>query len=60
MDLEVAELASEGDVLRDSEILITEEQHLPLEQRLVEECDGLVVEWLSEADDRLLRLRWWD
>jgi len=44
VDLQFAELAAEGDVLLGRDVLVAEEQHLPVDAGLVEVGDGLRVE----------------
>ena len=41
---ELAELSAEGDVVLDGDVLVAEEQHLPVEPGLMEVDEGLVVE----------------
>ena len=47
---DLAEVLPEADVVVLRDRLVSEEQHLPLQERVAERTDGARIEWLAEID----------
>src|SRR4051794_21194158 len=50
MDLEFTELAGERHVLRPCDVLVAKEQHLPIDERIFDPADSLLIETTAQVD----------